>query len=172
MDTCTGSVGAGKTSAIQALSEIPPVRTEAPMSVAHANVNKTTTTTALDYGELGLENGRKLLLFGTPGQRRYDFMCRILMNGAVGVMILVDHSSPEALGDLHYFTELFQPIVDEMGAVVGVTHADGCSDLVLQNYQDALTQKGLMLPVLRVDARRREDVVLLVRVLLASLEYR
>lgn len=167
----TGSVGAGKTTAIQAISEIPPVRTEVPLSVRTANPDKTTTTVALDYGELKLEDQRKLLVFGTPGQRRYDFMCAILARGAIGILILIDHTSENALDDLRYFVELYRPTLPEVGAVVGITHADDCSPAALQSYQDALADMGLTIPVLRVDARSREHVVLLLKVLLATAEY-
>ena len=43
----------------------------------------------MDYGELTLEDGEKVSLVGTPGQRRFDFMCSILTKGALGLIILI-----------------------------------------------------------------------------------
>ena len=67
-----GSMGAGKTTAIGAISEIPPVRTDVANSDL-ATFAKATTTAAMDYGEVTLDGGDKLRLYGTPGQARFDF---------------------------------------------------------------------------------------------------
>ena len=61
----TGTMGAGKTTAIAAVSEIPPMRTD--VRNTDDSVSKATTTVGLDYGELTLDNGEKLRLYGTPG---------------------------------------------------------------------------------------------------------
>jgi hypothetical protein len=90
----TGTMGAGKTTAITSISEIPPVSTDVQRSEAGDDA-KLTTTAALDYGEVTLPRGDMLRLYGTPGQARFDFMWRILSEGALGVVVLVDNRRPD-----------------------------------------------------------------------------
>src|SRR5262249_54374958 len=87
----TGSMGAGKTAAIGAVSEIEPVTTDV-LNSMRDGVSKATTTVGLDYGEITLDGGEKLRLYGTPGQERFSAMWDILSAGALGVVILIDHS--------------------------------------------------------------------------------
>lgn len=65
-----GSIGSGKTTGIQAVSEIPVVCCEAKANEDDALRRKSTTTVAMDYGVFHLLE-TKLHLYGTPGQRRF-----------------------------------------------------------------------------------------------------
>ena len=69
----TGPVGVGKTTAIAALSDDPPIQTDASASDMTA-VRKGYTTVAMDYGLIQLDENTKVHLYGTPGQERFDFM--------------------------------------------------------------------------------------------------
>ena len=93
----SGGFGAGKTTFVGAVSEIMPLRTEALVTNASAGVDgleatpsKTTTTVAMDFGRITLDEDLVLYLFGTPGQRRFWFMWDDLIRGAIGAIILVD----------------------------------------------------------------------------------
>lgn len=166
----TGNMGSGKTTAISALSEMPPIRTEVPITGERARGDKTTTTVALDYGACQLDDGRRLLIFGTPGQRRFDFMCRILARGAVGVVILIDHAAADPADDLEYYVDLFKDTIADSGAVVGVTHVDETADASLDLYHERLRNRSLILPVFKVDARRRDHVITMIEALLATIQ--
>lgn len=168
----TGSMGAGKTTAIGAISEIPPVVTDVLMTGEVATSrDKTTTTVAMDYGELTLDDGRKLLLFGTPGQRRYDFMCRILARGALGVLMLVDGVSPAAAEEFEYFLDLFDEEARADSLVVGITHLDREASRGLDPFHALLERRGISCPVFAVDPRRRDHVTLMIEALLATLQF-
>jgi len=80
-----GPVGVGKTSAITAVSDIPPAATEA-MATDETMAIKSNTTVAMDYGILNLDNGEKVHLYGTPGQERFSFMWDILTQGGIGLV--------------------------------------------------------------------------------------
>ena len=82
----SGTVGAGKSTAIAALSDIPPVATEAVASDETGLIKKTTTV-AMDYGVLNLPGGEKVMLYGTPGQERFSFMWEILSEGAIAFLV-------------------------------------------------------------------------------------
>src|SRR5262245_12405349 len=73
-----GGFGVGKTTAVSAISEIPPVNTDHWMTDAGQSVDrlavggaKTTTTVAMDFGRIALADDLVLYLFGTPGQERF-----------------------------------------------------------------------------------------------------
>src|SRR4051812_21144191 len=73
-----GGFGVGKTTLVGAVSEIPPLTTEAAMTSVAAGVDnpgavttKTTTTVAMDFGRITVDESLRLYLFGTPGQDRF-----------------------------------------------------------------------------------------------------
>jgi len=165
----TGTMGAGKTTSIAALSEIPPVVTEAANS-DRALFDKDTTTVALDYGEFTLEDGTKIQLVGTPGQMRFDFMWQVLARGALGVVLLVDNTRADPTQDLQTYLQHFREFAESGRMVVGSgrteTHPSPDADV----YADRLADEGLVLPVLTADVRRRDDVLMLINALLSQLE--
>lgn len=86
----SGPVGAGKTTLIGALSEVPVVSTDA---MASEDIGKATTTVALDFGMIKLDRWQ-IHMYGTPGQERFDFMWEILCQGATGLLMLVAGNTP------------------------------------------------------------------------------
>src|SRR6201992_3556508 len=92
-----GGFGVGKTTLVGAIREIPPLRTEEPLSDRSVGVDdtrgvsaKTTTTVAMDFGRISFPSDLVLYLFGTPGQERFWFMWDELSIGAVGAVVLAD----------------------------------------------------------------------------------
>jgi uncharacterized protein len=164
-----GSMGAGKTTAIAAISEIPPVRTDVENTDRTTNA-KATTTTALDYGEVTLSGGDKLRLYGSPGQVRFEFMWKILSEGALGVVVLVDNSRPDPLADLREYLTAFRDTVAGSRAVVGIGRTETHDVPDLADHDAVARSLGLSPPILSVDVRRREDVLLLLDVLFHQIE--
>ena len=114
----TGVTGSGKTTAIAAVSEIAPLSTD--VRNTDAGGGKRMTTVGLDYGELTLDNGDKLRLYGTPGQQRFDFMWTILSRGALGLIILIDNSQPDPLADLDLYLTGFAQLIADTACVVAI----------------------------------------------------
>jgi len=92
-----GGFGVGKTTTVGSVSEIPMLTTEAAMTEVAAAIDRTghvpakvTTTVALDFGCITIDEEIKLYLFGTPGQDRFGFMWNDLANGALGALVIVD----------------------------------------------------------------------------------
>lgn len=165
----TGSMGAGKTTAIAAVSEIEPCRTDVANN-DHAGHAKATTTAALDYGEVTLAGGDKLRLYGTPGQSRFDFMWKILGQGSLGVVILVDNSRPDPLADLRDYAHAFGDALAESRAVIGVGRWQKHPAPTIDDYHRTVVGLGYEAPILSVDARRRGDVLMLLDVLFHQIE--
>ena len=87
-----GPLGVGKTTFVTSVSDISPLTTEEPLSgPAPASAPmKTTTTVAMDFGRISLDEHVVLYLFGTPGQERFWFLWDGLVEGALGAIVLVD----------------------------------------------------------------------------------
>jgi uncharacterized protein len=165
----TGPVGAGKTTAINALSDSATGRSDArasDMTAAH----KAQTTVALDYGLMKLDNGERVHLYGTPGQERFDFMWDILSEGGIGLVLLLDNTRKDPFHDLHFFVKAFEQFIRTSQLVIGVTRVDLRDHPYIDDYHAALQGSGLNPPIFQVDARQRSDIRLLVQALLYSLD--
>lgn len=161
-----GPVGAGKTTAICSVSEISPILTDVAAS-DETRERKKTTTVGMDYGRISLANGDRVHLYGTPGQDRFDFMWEILMKGGGGLILLVDNARKDPLTDLKTYTEAFAKFIREQRMVIGVTRMDLNDGPTLEDYREYLDMFTLRVPVMSVDARKREDVVMLIETLLS-----
>jgi signal recognition particle receptor subunit beta len=155
----SGGFGVGKTTFIGSLSEIEPLTTEAAMTTVAAGVdhpgsarNKTTTTVAMDFGRITIDDEIILYLFGTPGQDRFGFMWNDLVQGALGGIVIVDTGrAEESFVAIDYFEKLGLPFV------VAVNEFEGQSKVSLDAVREA-TDVDLGIPVLAMDARNRESV--------------
>ena len=164
----TGTMGAGKTTAIGSVSETPPIVTDVDNNdLSHT---KERTTVGLDFGQFTLDNGDRIRMFGTPGQSRFDFLWKILAKNALGMIILTDNSRPDPLADLRVYLEGFADDLDIMPCAIGIGRLDEHASPSLDDYIEELARHNRVLPVLEVDVRKRDDVILLIDTLLAQLE--
>lgn len=154
-----GGFGVGKTTAVTAISEIAPLTTEAAMTSLAADVDdsgegsaKTTTTVALDFGCITIDDGLKLYLFGTPGQDRFGFMWHDLTEGALGALVIVDSRRlDDCYPAVDYFERLGMPFV------VAVNLFGGVLEHAIEDVRWALAVDDAT-PVVTVDARERRSV--------------
>lgn len=103
----TGPFNSGKTEFIRSVSEIDVVSTERKISAEMEKV-KETTTVAMDFGRITVDDDLILFLFGTPGQRRFDFMWEILSEGMLGFIVIVDSTRPETFREARSILETFR----------------------------------------------------------------
>jgi signal recognition particle receptor subunit beta len=166
----TGTVGAGKTTAIQAVSEIPAVCTDVISS--DLTIGKKMTTVALDYGEVSLGQSERLRLYGTPGQSRFSFMWDVLAKGALGLVILVDHTQPDPLKDLSRYLKHFTRLIKETACVVAISKMDESHPPSLQEFIGLMHKNHMANPVIAADVRDKEQVLWILDLLLAQMEAR
>ncbi len=164
-----GPVGAGKTTAIATISDVPPLMTDASASDMALDL-KSSTTVAMDYGILNLDGGERLHLYGTPGQERFDFMWDILVEKGIGLILLLNNSNPDPFKDLHFFLNAFETFIGETTVAIGVTRMDEAPEPTIEAYHEQLQHLEKKYPIFDVDARNREDVAALVEGLLYSLD--
>ena len=104
----TGPFSSGKTEFIRAISEIDVVSTERGISSENEKEEKDNTTVAMDFGRITVDDDLVLYLFGTPGQRRFDFMWEILAEGMLGFIVMVDSAKPETFREAKSILETFR----------------------------------------------------------------
>ncbi|OIV38290.1 ATP-binding protein [Mangrovactinospora gilvigrisea] len=153
-----GGFGVGKTTMVGALSEVAPLRTEEVMTEASVGVDdldgidsKDTTTVALDFGRITLDDSLIVYLFGTPGQERFWFMWNDLVQGALGAVVLVDTRRLEAsFAAIDFFEGRGMPFI------VGVNCFDGMRENEEEEVREALDLDPDV-PLLFGDVRRRDS---------------
>ncbi|GAC1356397.1 MAG: ATP/GTP-binding protein [Herpetosiphon sp.] len=105
----SGAVNAGKSQFIRSISEVEVVSTER-KATDETRLLKKETTVAMDFGRIGIANDLVLHLFGTPGQRRFDFMWEILAEGSLGLVVMVDSTRPETFRETTRIIDFFNEI--------------------------------------------------------------
>ena len=154
-----GGFAVGKTTFVGSISDISPLTTEAAMTTAAAGVDdrgqvstKTTTTVAMDFGKVAIDDKIVLYLFGTPGQDRFGFMWDDLIAGALGAVVLIDSRRlTDSFPALDYFESRDVPFV---GAV---NLFDGTMVHRLDDVRETL-DIGPDVPLIGTDARNRAEV--------------
>jgi signal recognition particle receptor subunit beta len=149
-----GGFGVGKTTFVGAVSEIPPLTTEQEMTAASIEIDdiaaipdKTTTTVAMDFGRITVDEQMIVYVFGTPGQSRFWFMWDELSRGAVGAVVLVDlRRVNDCFSAVDFFESRRVPYVV---AINGFPGADTFSNA---SVRDALALPTDC-PLVRMDAR-------------------
>ncbi|GAA3192035.1 MULTISPECIES: GTP-binding protein [Streptomyces] len=154
-----GGFGVGKTTLVGAVSEIKPLRTEERLTEAGRPVDdldgvesKTTTTVAMDFGRITVNDALVLYLFGTPGQDRFWFLWDELALGALGAVVLADtRRLADSFAAVDYFERRGLPFT------VAVNCFDDAEQYPPETVREALDLDDEV-PVLLCDARSKESV--------------
>jgi uncharacterized protein len=159
-----GGFGVGKTTMVRAVTEIKSLHTEeaiteqsAPTDQVADVPDKQTTTVALDFGRITIDDEIVLYLFGTPGQERFYFMWDELSYGATGVVILAD---TRRLADCFTAVDYFE--LRQVPFILAVNAFDGAPRFHPESVRVALDLDP-HIPIVICDARDRmscRDVLL------------
>ncbi|HUF38916.1 MAG TPA: ATP/GTP-binding protein [Anaerolineales bacterium] len=167
----TGPFSAGKTEFIQTVSEIDVVSTEKKIT-SEAERIKESTTVAMDFGRITVDESLVLYLFGTPGQKRFDFMWEILSEGMLGFIVMIDSSRPETFREARSILETFRAYAPTP-YVVAANKQDQEDAWALDDMRIALRlEEGIkLLPCVAVDKESVKTVLLeLLYSILAGME--
>ncbi|REK87991.1 ATP-binding protein [Streptomyces inhibens] len=153
-----GGFGVGKTTLVGAVSEIKPLRTEERLTEAGRPVDdldgvetKTTTTVAMDFGRITVNDHLVLYLFGTPGQDRFWFLWDELALGALGAVVLADtRRLADSFAAIDYFERRGLPFT------VAVNCFDGADRYPPESVREALDLDP-QVPVMLCDARHKDS---------------
>jgi len=157
----TGPFSAGKTQFIQSVSEIEVVATERKISSQAERAVKSATTVAMDFGRITVDEDLVLYLFGTPGQKRFDFMWEILSEGMLGFIVMVDSTRPETFREARSILETFRAYAPTP-YVVAANKQDIKDAWDLQDMRHALRLDGKtkILPCVATDKKQVKVVLL------------
>ncbi|MCO1598187.1 ATP/GTP-binding protein [Micromonospora sp. RHAY321] len=153
-----GGFGAGKTTLVSALSEVRPLQTEEVLTGAGIGTDdisgveaKSTTTVAMDFGRITINEDLQVYLFGTPGQDRFWFLWDELAFGALGAVVLADtRRLADCFPSIDYFEQRGIPFV------VGVNCFDDARRFNLETVRRALDLDPDV-PMVLCDARDRQS---------------
>lgn len=163
-----GPVGVGKTTAIRAITDGAPVSTDVPSSAGTIE-GKSTTTVAMDFAPVRLDDGSSVMVYGLPGQEHYAFMRPIVLGGALGVLVLLDGRQPDLVGTCAHWLASVENHAPDAAVVIGITHTDLLADFSLTPIRRAVRDAKRPIPVFTFDARDRPQTLQLVRALLVSI---
>ncbi len=167
----TGPFNSGKTQFIQSVSEIDVVSTERKIT-SEAEKIKDSTTVAMDFGRITVDAELVLYLFGTPGQKRFDFMWEILSEGMLGFVVMVDSTRPETFREAKSILETFRAYAPTP-YVVAANKQDQPDAWALDDLRIALRldPNVKLLPCVAVDKEKVKAVLLeLLYSILAEME--
>jgi small GTP-binding protein len=167
----TGPFSAGKTEFIRSISEIDVVNTERKISSAAERI-KSTTTVAMDFGRITVDKDLVLYLFGTPGQKRFDFMWEILSEGMLGFVVLVDSTRPETFREARFILETFRAYARTPYVVVANKQDDeNAWDVEDIRIALRLDKEIKLVPCVAVDREKVKNVLLeLLYIILAEMD--
>lgn len=153
-----GPVGSGKSTFVRTLSDTPFVDTDV---LASEDIGKAGTTVGIDFGTMDIDDVR-LLLFGVPGQERFDFLWEVTCNGAHALVLLIASDRPVCFIQAKKTLEFLRQYVD-VPTVIGLTRSD-----IGQDWPAEEVGSYLNVPpdcVVKIDARNRESSMEALRVL-------
>ncbi len=163
-----GSMGAGKSTLIRTVANGQVVDTD--VSNTDPLAGKLLTTVAMDYADMDLPNGDRLRLVGTPGQARFSFIWPILLAGAAGVVVLIDGASDQAIEQFETYLDALAEHAPQVPAVLGISRLDLNPNADLGLFQARLDLRGRPLPVLPLDAREADQILMVMDVLISEIE--
>ena len=166
----TGPVGAGKTTAINSLTNENSFMTDVAVSDEVTSTRKSNTTVAMDFGMVHIKNDIAYI-YGTPGQQRFNFMWEILAEGADGLILLLDNTRNYPYRDLKYFSESFSDLIACETLIIAVTRSDESNTPPLEAYKQWIKELGLKASVSFIDARKKKDVEKVVSTLIEQITH-
>jgi uncharacterized protein len=165
-----GPMGAGKTTAIRALSDEVSISTDV-KSYDQSESAKEQTTVGFDYGRILLGEGLSVRLVGTPGQERFSFLWPSLALGAKGAIVLLDVTRPNPVSDLDLYLDKFSLLINQGLAVICLSKFDARKhDEIRQCVLAKLKDRALMIPLLDADVRDADQTRMVLETLLMQIE--
>lgn len=159
-----GSVGSGKTTIVENLSNIDPLNTDVK---ATEDIGKEMTTVGIDYGHIILNDEISLGLYGVPGQRKFSMVWEFVKTGLWAIVILVKNGQSESIKELSYLIDYFG-VNDGIPCVIAITHSDlSPADETTELINKELHNINIKLPIYTIDPREKESSMLIMQTLIA-----
>lgn len=159
-----GSVGSGKTTLIENMSQITTLNTDVESSV---DIGKEMTTVGIDYGQINIDQTTSVGLYGVPGQRKFSLVWDFVKDGLWALVILIKNNHQASVDELLYLLDYFE-INAHSRCVIGITHADiSHGETTYQKVQNMLRARQYVFPVYTLDSRLEKSAELIIQTLIA-----
>jgi len=135
------------------------------ISVDRLDTKGDPTTVAMDFGWLRWKDF-DITLYGTPGQTRFDPVVPGMLSHAMGVILLIDATNPEALERALHHVQLIKD--KHLPMVVAANKAD-LKDIMTDKEIRKRLNLSRHVPVFFISATRKEDVRLVLESLVDSI---
>jgi uncharacterized protein len=166
-----GAMGAGKTTAIQNLSDETGISTDV-QSYDQSESGKSHTTVGFDYGRIHLNESTTVRLVGTPGQERFSFLWASLAVGALGLIILVDVTRPDPLADIDLYTSKFPSLISNGQAIICLSKFDPENDNHwMEKIATHVEKLPVRIPVIDADVRDADQTRIVLELLISQIEH-
>ena len=153
----SGPFAAGKTTFIKTITEIAPIDTEAKTTKTDESFVKDSTTVAMDFGRISVDDENVLHIFGTPGQFRFNYMWSILGKDALGIIVIVDSSARETFEDAKDMINFFR-VKTDVPVLIALNHFDEKDNKVDRGKIRKILNLPNWIPVIDCNARDRQSV--------------
>ena len=163
----TGTAGVGKTTAITAVSDIRPMMVD--VRNAAAPGSPSLIPIGLSYGELTLPSGQTVRLYATPSRNRFDIAWRVLSEKSLGLIVLINNSRPDPLGDLDSTLAGYKALIEKKACVVAISRMPTHPQPDMDAFASHLQSRGVLCPVLPTDTRDSAQVMQLLELVVLQL---
>lgn len=140
----TGPTEALRTQFIRSISEIEPVTIAREIHTPDVPENEESAKVSMTFGRMSLGDDLNIYLFGMPSQKQFDFMWKVLGEGMLGFIFIIDSTEPQTFGAAREIFETFR----EHANVPYVITADN------HDHPDSV-QPDIIRIILRLDADDR-----------------
>jgi small GTP-binding protein len=154
----TGPAQSGKSTFVTSASDFG-------ISVDRLDTKGDPTTVAMDFGWLRWKDF-DITLYGTPGQTRFDPVVPGMLSHAMGVVLLIDATNPDALERALHHVQLIKD--KHLPMVVAANKADR-KDVMSEKEIRKRLNLSRKVPVFFISATRKEDVRLVLESLVDSI---
>lgn len=158
-----GSMGAGKTTAIQQLSQTKVVSTEVKNNDKE-RFDKISTTVGMDYGIIHIDD-MTIHLYGCPGQEKFSFVWDTLIKGCSGVLVLINSEQPNAKEELSIYLDFITKKSPDIALTVGIGRMND-KHFNIKLYEDILAKYSITCPIFLLDVRDPKDSLFLLESLI------
>ena len=162
-----GPHAAGKTTALTSLSELSFASIQNKIA-EHQALSISLTLPDIEHAICKLEGNQTAFLHGYSNQEQITQILPVLGHEADGGIILLDHTQINAIDDFEIYLNLLGEHVDNL--ILAISHVDENTQQLLKKYRNILAMKNIKMPIFVVDPRKKEDIVMLIEVLLARTE--
>ncbi len=153
----SGPFAAGKTTFIKTITEIAPIDTEAKTTKSNETVVKDSTTVAMDFGRISVDDENVLHIFGTPGQFRFNYMWSILGKNALGIIVIVDSSAKDTFDNARDMVNFFR-IKTDAPILIALNHFGEKNNKITKEEIKEILKLPAWISVVDCNAQNKESV--------------